>query len=63
MVVLPSDHLLEDGEVWADCINAAAAVAADGYLVTIGIKPTRAETGYGYIRAGEPLAGSSRSAP
>jgi mannose-1-phosphate guanylyltransferase / mannose-6-phosphate isomerase len=55
MAVLPSDHLLEDGEVWADCINAATAVAADGYLVTIGIRPTRAETGYGYIRAGEPL--------
>ena len=55
MVVLPSDHLLEDGEVWADCIRAATAVAADGYLVTIGITPTRAETGYGYIRAGEPL--------
>ena len=55
MVVLPSDHLLEDGEVWTECIQAAAAVAADGYLVTIGIKPTRAETGYGYIRAAEPL--------
>jgi len=51
MVVLPSDHLLEDGDVWADCITAAAAVAAAGYLVTIGINPTRAETGYGYIRA------------
>jgi len=57
MVVLPSDHLLEDGEVWADCINAAIATAADGYLVTIGITPTlaRAETGYGYILVGEPL--------
>jgi len=55
MVVLPSDHLLEDGDVWADCINAAAKVAADGYLVTIGITPSRAETGYGYIRAGEEL--------
>jgi mannose-1-phosphate guanylyltransferase / mannose-6-phosphate isomerase len=55
MVVLPSDHLLEDGEVWADCIKAAAQVASAGYLVTIGISPTRAETGYGYIRAGEAL--------
>lgn len=55
MVVLPSDHLLEDGQVWADCIEAAAKVAAEGYLVTIGIAPSRAETGYGYIRAGEPL--------
>ena len=55
MVVLPSDHLLEDGEVWADCIRAAAKVATDGYLVTIGIEPTRPETGYGYIRAAEAL--------
>jgi mannose-1-phosphate guanylyltransferase/mannose-6-phosphate isomerase len=55
MVVLPSDHLLEDGEVWSDCIIAAAAVAAEGWLVTIGIRPTRPETGYGYIRAAEAL--------
>ena len=55
MVVLPSDHLLEDSEVWIDCIHAAAAVAADGYLVTIGIQPTRPEIGYGYIRAAEAL--------
>ncbi|MDZ4168056.1 MAG: mannose-1-phosphate guanylyltransferase/mannose-6-phosphate isomerase [Coriobacteriia bacterium] len=57
MVVLPSDHLLEGGQLWAECIEAAMAVAADGYLVTIGITPTRPETGYGYIRAGEPLDG------
>ncbi len=56
MVVLPSDHLLEDGQTWADCINSAARVAAAGYLVTIGISPTRPETGYGYIRTGEPMA-------
>ncbi len=55
MVVLPSDHLLEGGEVWSDCILAAARIAADGYLVTIGISPTRPETGYGYIRAAEAL--------
>jgi mannose-1-phosphate guanylyltransferase/mannose-6-phosphate isomerase len=55
MVVLPSDHLLEDGDVWADCITAAASVAANGYLVTIGIAPSRAETGYGYIRAAQAL--------
>lgn len=57
MVVLPSDHLLEDGDAWADCIRAAAEVAAAGHLVTIGITPSRAETGYGYVRAGAPLAG------
>jgi mannose-1-phosphate guanylyltransferase/mannose-6-phosphate isomerase len=56
MVVLPSDHLLEDGEVWSDCVHAATAAAADGWLVTIGIAPTRSETGYGYIRAAEVLS-------
>jgi len=57
MVVLPSDHLLEDGALWADCIRAASAVARDGWLVTVGISPTRPETGYGYIRAAEVLPG------
>lgn len=56
MVVLPSDHLLEDGDVWTDCIRAATAVAAEGWLVTIGIEPVRPEPGYGYIRAAGPLA-------
>ena len=56
MIVLPSDHLLEDGDEWADAIASGAKLAADGYLVTIGITPTRPETGYGYIRGGEPLA-------
>jgi len=55
MVVLPSDHLLEDGQAWSDCIRSAALAAADGYLVTIGITPTRPETGYGYIRAADAL--------
>ena len=57
MVVLPSDHLLEDGALWADCIRAAAGAASDGWLVTIGISPTRPETGYGYISAAEVLPG------
>lgn len=60
MVVLPSDHLLEDGEAWADAISAAVDAAEDGYLVTIGISPTRPETGYGYIRAGDPLGQFAR---
>lgn len=55
MVVLPSDHLLEDGQLWADCIGAATRAAEEGYLVTIGISPTRPETGYGYIMAGDAL--------
>ncbi len=59
MIVLPSDHLLEDGEVWADTVRVAVALAETGYLTTIGLKPTRAETGYGYIHAGDPIPGAS----
>ncbi|MHB8761283.1 MAG: mannose-1-phosphate guanylyltransferase/mannose-6-phosphate isomerase [Coriobacteriia bacterium] len=55
MVVLPSDHILSDGELWADCLTTAIAAASDGYLVTIGIQPTRPETGYGYILAADAL--------
>lgn len=55
LVVLPSDHVLEGGELWAACIDAGFRASQDGYLVTIGIAPSRPETGYGYIRAADPL--------
>lgn len=55
MVVLPSDHLLEDGERWERTIRVAAGLAAEGLLVTIGLTPTRPETGYGYIRMGASI--------
>jgi mannose-1-phosphate guanylyltransferase/mannose-6-phosphate isomerase len=55
MVVLPSDHLLDDGQEWADAIQAGVCAARMGFLVTFGVRPTRPETGYGYIRAGEVL--------
>lgn len=49
MVVLPSDHIMHVRESWADSIQAALRLAADGYLVTIGLRPTHPETGFGYI--------------
>lgn len=55
MLVLPSDHLIEDVVVFRAAINTAAEAAGDGALVTFGIKPTRAETGYGYISGGDRL--------
>ena len=50
MVVLPSDHAIADSQKFIDVLNAAAKVAAqeDG-LVTIGIKPSSVQTGFGYI--------------
>ena len=57
MIVLPSDHILEDSSAWADTVIAATALARDGWLACVGIRPTRPETGYGYIRAGLALDG------
>jgi len=55
LLVLPSDHVLEDGERWHQTVRDATQLAQDGYLVTIGLSPSRPETGYGYIRVGTPL--------
>lgn len=60
MVVLPADHLIKDEDAFIKCLKASAEAAAAGdYLVTMGITPTRPDTGYGYIKVSEkyPLAG------
>jgi mannose-1-phosphate guanylyltransferase/mannose-6-phosphate isomerase len=51
MLVLPSDHLIGDVAAFAQAVQAAEALAEEGYLVTFGIAPSRAETGFGYIEA------------
>ena len=51
--MFPSDHVIGDEKRFRDDIRRAAGIAAKGAnIVVIGIKPTRAETGYGYIEAG-----------
>jgi mannose-1-phosphate guanylyltransferase len=45
----PADHLIGDEQALSRAIDAARAAAARGYLVTIGIEPTRPATGFGYI--------------
>ena len=49
MLVAPSDHVIPDTAAFAATVQAAAARAQAGDLVTFGITPTRAETGYGYL--------------
>ncbi|MGF7399134.1 mannose-1-phosphate guanylyltransferase [Thermoanaerobacterium thermosaccharolyticum] len=50
MIVVPSDHVIKDEETYIDVLVSALEKAQDGdNLVTIGIKPTHPETGYGYI--------------
>ncbi len=53
MLVLPSDHSVGDAVEFASAVRTASFAAADGALVTFGIKPSRAETGYGYIQRGK----------
>ncbi|MEP4249570.1 mannose-1-phosphate guanylyltransferase/mannose-6-phosphate isomerase [Tateyamaria sp.] len=49
MLVAPSDHVIPDVERFASAVHAAAEVAQMGQIVTFGIRPTRAETGYGWL--------------
>lgn len=55
LLVLPSDHAMTRPQVFQDAARRAGAVADAGLLVTFGIAPDRPETGYGYIRMGNPL--------
>src|SRR5207248_6489285 len=57
MIVLPADHVIDDTAAFQKTLSAAAAAAEEtGALVTIGIKPTWACPGFGYIEQGEPVA-------
>jgi len=51
LFVTPSDHLIKDEEEYTKSVLKAKELANKGYLVTFGIKPTEANTGYGYIEA------------
>jgi len=52
----PSDHVIRPTEDFVRFVQHSAAAAKKGYIVTYGIRPTRPETGYGYILKGEKLA-------
>ncbi len=57
MLVLPADHLITNEAALHESLLAASAAAEQSHLVTFGVVPTHAETGYGYIRKTEPLEG------
>jgi mannose-1-phosphate guanylyltransferase/mannose-6-phosphate isomerase len=59
LLVLPADHLIRDVGAFHGAIAEAARLARSGTLVTFGIRPSEAATGYGYIERGELLAGSA----
>ncbi|MCH3965337.1 MAG: mannose-1-phosphate guanylyltransferase [Clostridium sp.] len=56
MIILPSDHYIGDQKLFLETINQAIEIAEKKRgLVTIGVKPTRPETGYGYIEMGQRI--------
>jgi mannose-1-phosphate guanylyltransferase/mannose-1-phosphate guanylyltransferase/mannose-6-phosphate isomerase len=55
MLVCPSDHHIGDCAAFTVAALAAAALAREGYLVAFGIRAAYPETGFGYIKQGEPL--------
>lgn len=49
LLVTPSDHLIEDQGLYEASLREAITLAKEGYLVTFGLRPTKPETGFGYI--------------
>ncbi len=62
ILVCPSDHHIADTAAFVAAARAAAMLAAQGWLVSLTVAPTRPETGYGYIRRGDALEGGNRIA-
>ncbi|WP_118138400.1 mannose-1-phosphate guanylyltransferase/mannose-6-phosphate isomerase [Oceanicella sp. SM1341] len=56
MLVAPSDHVIADTDAFRSAVEQGAQAAAEGRLVTFGIRPDRPETGYGYLELGLPDA-------
>lgn len=55
VAVLPSDHVVTKGGAFRNVLLSATAAADAGWLVTLGITPETADTGFGYIEAGERI--------
>ncbi len=56
VVVLPADHFIGNEPAFREALDTAIRAAEEGYIATIGIVPTRPETGYGYIERGTTLS-------
>ena len=57
LLLMPSDHIIADQPAFLRAVEIAARAAQGGRLTTFGIAPDRPETGFGYIRQGQPIAG------
>ena len=58
ILVMPSDHVIEKVEEFHEAIAAGAPAASAGRLVTFGVRPTFADTGYGYLKMGGDAPGA-----
>lgn len=54
LLVMPADHVIVDIKSFQAAVHKGLGLAAEGEVVTFGIKPDSPETGYGYIQSGEP---------
>jgi mannose-1-phosphate guanylyltransferase/mannose-6-phosphate isomerase len=63
MLVAPSDHVIPDADGFRDAVEAAVPTALKGQIVTFGIRPDRAETGYGWLELTTRAAKGSPSIP
>ncbi len=59
LAVLPADHVIPNREAFQAALAVAAEAATEGYVVTLGIEPTFAHTGYGYIKRGALISGDA----
>jgi len=56
VLVTPADSYIGDPAAYRDYVATAAEAAAEGFIVTLGVVPSRPDTGYGYIQRGDRLA-------
>src|SRR5712671_1471614 len=50
LLVMPSDHHIENPRAFLDAVETGLEAAKSGLLVTFGVKPSKPETGYGYVK-------------
>ena len=59
LLVMPADHVIQDIKTFQQILAGGSKLASQNMLVTFGIVPTKAETGYGYIKQGKTIDGES----
>ena len=59
LLVMPADHVIQDTKTFQQILTEGSKLASQDMLVTFGIVPTKAETGYGYIKQGKAIDGES----